>query len=242
MKAETSITPDEVTYLMQALEFQFPELGLGLDDIIATFAGVRPVIDSGKADPSKEARDHAVWLEQGLLTVTGGKLTTFRLIARDALEHCAPLLPGRPARAHPSRTFRQLEPLPENTALTAAQAQRLQGRYGIHAADLLAAAHGGELETITGSETLWAELRWAARAEAVMHLEDLLLRRTRLGLQLRLGGSELLPRIRSICQAELGWDDQRWLAEEAAYLGLCRQQYSLPPRESIPDWRAAAPS
>ena len=127
-----------------------------------------------------------------------------------------------------------------NAALTAAQARRLEGRYGAHAVDLLAAARVGELNTIAGSETLWAELRWAARAEAVMHLEDLLLRRTRLGLQLRRGGAELLPRIRAICQAELGWDDQRWLAEEAAYLALWRRCYSLPPRASIPDWRATA--
>ena len=240
LNVEASITPDEVAYLMQALEFQFPELGLGLDDIIATFAGVRPVIDSGEADPSKESRDHAVWLEQGLLTVTGGKLTTFRLIALDALAHCAPLLPERHARLHASRIFRQHEPLPASAALTAAQAQRLQGRYGMHAAELLAAARDGELETIAGSLTLWAELRWAARAEAVMHLEDLLLRRTRLGLQLRQGGAELLPRIRAVCQAELGWSDQHWLAEEDAYLALWRQCYSLPPRETIPDWRAPA--
>lgn len=240
LNVEASITPDEVAYLMQALEFQFPELGLDLDDIIATFAGVRPVIDSGETDPSKESRDHAVWLEQGLLTVTGGKLTTFRLIALDALKHCAPLLPGRHARSHASRIFRQREPLPASAALTTAQAQRLQGRYGMHAAELLAAARDGELETIAGSLTLWAELRWAARAEAVMHLEDLLLRRTRLGLQLRQGGAELLPRIRAVCQAELGWSDQHWLAEEDAYLALWRQCYSLPPRETIPDWRAPA--
>jgi glycerol-3-phosphate dehydrogenase len=240
MKVEAAITPAEVAYLMQALEFQFPELGLDLDDIIATFAGVRPVIDSGKADPSKEARDHAVWLEQGLLTVTGGKLTTFRLIAQGALAHCAPLLPCRRARAYAARTFVEPPPLAANAALTAAQAQRLQGRYGMHAAELLAAARDGELATIAGSETLWAELRWAARTEAVIHLQDLLLRRTRLGLQLRQGGAELLARIRAICQAELGWDDQRWLAEEAAYLDLWRRHYSLPPRESIPDWRATA--
>ena len=241
MQAEAAITPDEVAYLMQALEFQFPELGLGLDDIIATFAGVRPVIDSGKADPSKEARDHAVWLEQGVLTVTGGKLTTFRLIALDALAHCAPLLPRLRRRPNPSRTFVEPELLATNIALTATQARRLQGRYGTNAAALVAAAQGGELETVAGSETLWAELRWAARAEAVAHLEDLLLRRTRLGLQLRRGGAEVLPRIRAICQAELGWNDERWLAEEAAYLDLWRKCYSLPPRASIPDWHAAAP-
>jgi glycerol-3-phosphate dehydrogenase len=51
------------------------------------------VIDTGKADPSKEGRDHALWLEHGLLTVTGGKLTTFRVIALDALRRVASLLP-----------------------------------------------------------------------------------------------------------------------------------------------------
>ena len=86
MRQEAAITPHEVAYLMAALEFQFPQLGLTLNDIIATYAGVRPVIDSGKADPSKEGRDHVVLLEDGLLTVTGGKLTTFRLIALDALK------------------------------------------------------------------------------------------------------------------------------------------------------------
>ncbi len=237
LSVEAAITPGEVAYLMQALTFQFPELDLRLDDVIATFAGVRPVIDSGETDPSKESRDHAVWLEHGLLTVTGGKLTTFRLIARDALTHCAALLPGLRARAQAPPSFRQPAPLPAGAALTGAQAQRLLGRYGMRAAELLAAAQGGELQTIAGSQTLWAELRWAARAEAVLHLEDLLLRRTRLGLQLRGGGAELLPRIRALCQPELGWDDQRWLAEEAAYLDLWRRHYSLPPRESIPEWR-----
>ncbi|MBE0619110.1 MAG: glycerol-3-phosphate dehydrogenase/oxidase [Burkholderiales bacterium] len=236
LDAEAAITPDEVAYLMQALTFQFPELDLGLDDVIATFAGVRPVIDSGEPDPSKESRDHAVWLEQGLLTVTGGKLTTFRLIAQDALAHCAALLPGLRGRTPASPSFRQPPALPVGAVLTAAQAQRLLGRYGMYAAELLAAAQGGELQTIAGSETLWAELRWAARAEAVLHLEDLLLRRTRLGLQLRGGGTELLPRIRALCQPELGWDDKRWLAEETAYLDLWLRHYSLPPRATIPDW------
>ncbi|MBX3060455.1 MAG: hypothetical protein KF770_28685, partial [Anaerolineae bacterium] len=75
------------------------------------------------------------------------------------------------------------------------------------------------------------------RAEGVQHLEDLLLRRLRLGLLLPEGGRAHLPRIRAICQAELGWDDGRWQDEEAAYLALWQHCYSLPPLETIPDWR-----
>jgi len=56
----------------------------------------------------------------------------------------------------------------------------------------------------------------------------LLLRRTRLGIQLRGGGSEILERIRAIVQPELGWSDQRWADEAAAYLALWKKHYSLP--------------
>ena len=89
MDDEPSISPDEVAYLMAAVESQFPALALTLADVVSTYAGVRPVIGTGKADPSKESRDHVVWEESGLLTVTGGKLTTFRRIALDALKTAA---------------------------------------------------------------------------------------------------------------------------------------------------------
>ena len=82
---EPRITGQETAYLMAAVEARYPSLGVTLDDVLSTYAGVRPVISSGKADPSKESRDHIIWKEDGFITVTGGKLTTFRLIAEDVL-------------------------------------------------------------------------------------------------------------------------------------------------------------
>jgi glycerol-3-phosphate dehydrogenase len=114
--------------------------------------------------------------------------------------------------------------------------RRLLGRYGAHAGALVRAAQPGELEPIPDVGALWAELRWAARAEAVVHLDDLLLRRVRLGLLLPHGGQALLPRIRAICQPELGWDDATWQAEEEAYLALWQQHYSLPEPAAVPNW------
>ena len=70
----------------------------------------------------------------------------------------------------------------------------------------------------------------------MIHLDDLLLRRVRLGVQVPQGGAALLPRIRGICQEELGWDDRQWLAEEAAYLARWRKHYSLPDQAEVPDW------
>ena len=240
---EPCISPEEVAYLMTAVTAQFPSLDLTLDDVTSAFAGVRPVIGSGKEDPSAESRDHVVWAEQGLLTVTGGKLTTFRLIALDALEAARHLLPDLPEVDH--KVDHKLPALDAvdvalpDSSLSEAARRRLLGRYGAAAPALVAAAEPDELAAIPGSQTLWAELRWAARAEAVVHLEDLLLRRTRLGLLLPQGGAAHLPRIRAICQGELGWGDERWAAEEAAYRALIRACYSIPDPDLIPDWRGA---
>jgi glycerol-3-phosphate dehydrogenase len=68
-------------------------------------------------------------------------------------------------------------------------------------------------------------LRHAARAEGVVHLDDLLLRRIRLGILCPNGGLDLLDRIQAIAQAELGWDTARWQAEVAAYAGLWHRSY-----------------
>jgi hypothetical protein len=66
----------------------------------------------------------------------------------------------------------------------------------------------------------------------------LLLRRVRLGHLLPGGGEAVLARIRAICQPELGWDDAKWEKEEAAYRDLWHKCYSLPARDTIPDWQA----
>ena len=234
LQQEATITPAEASYLMDALQFQFPQLQLTPGDVIATYAGVRPVVDTGKANPSKEGRDHAVWMEQGLLTVTGGKLTTFRLIALDALRHVAPRLPHGQEPPANGLLLAPAAALPLQRGLNTHQRQRLQGHYGPQAHDVVAAAQSSELQTISGTETLWVELRWAARHEAVVHLQDLMLRRTRLGLLLRGGGVDHLPRIRSICQGELGWDDVRWATEQAAYRTLWQKHYSPTPWAAIP--------
>ncbi|HSH03786.1 MAG TPA: glycerol-3-phosphate dehydrogenase/oxidase [Anaerolineae bacterium] len=232
---EPRISPAEVAYLMQAVTTHFPACALTLDDVTATFAGVRPVIDTGQDDPSAESRDHVLWTENRLLTVTGGKLTTYHLIAQQALDTITHLLPPQqiPTTDTPlDIVTTQLPPaaahLPSDTQ------QRLLGFYGADAAALVDAAQADELTFIPGTEALWAELRWAARAEAVHHLDDLLLRRVRLGLLLPDGGQNHLPRIRTICQPELGWDDTRWQTEADAYQQRWQNNYSLPPRHTIP--------
>jgi glycerol-3-phosphate dehydrogenase len=234
MDQEPRISPEEVTYLMAAVEYLYPSLRIGLDDVIATYAGVRPVVATNKDNPSAEPREYAIWEEQGLVTATGGKLTTFHTAALELLELVRDRLPNLgPINKEPVFNFKRAD---YSSSITTSIPQRLLGRYGHVAADLMASARDGELERIAGTQFTWAELRWSARNEAVVHLDDLLLRRVRVGLFLPMGGEAILPRVRVICQEELGWDDSRWAAEQERYLALWNTAYALPERESIRDW------
>lgn len=91
---------------------------------------------------------------------------------------------------------------------------------------VLRCASQGELVPIPGTPYLWAELRWAARAEGVVHLTDLLLRRLRIGLLLPSGGVHLLPQVKGVVGAELGWDEGRWRQEVADYLAAWERCHS----------------
>jgi glycerol-3-phosphate dehydrogenase len=237
LDGEPGITAAEVAYLMAAVEARYPMLGIKLDDVISTFAGVRPVIGSGKENPSEESRDHVIWEENGLLTVTGGKLTTFRLVALEVLSR-ARQLTEVPDINHHMRVLDEVDTQTVNDiGLDEKTSRRLLGWYATDVPDLLAAAQKEEMEKIPDTDFLWAELRWAARAEGVVHLDDLLLRRVRIGLLAKQGAKAHLSRIRTICQEELGWDDSKWEAEVSAYSYLWDCCYSLPPRSTIPDWR-----
>ncbi len=236
---EPKISPNEVAYLMAAVEYQFPSLSLTLNDVLSTYAGIRPVISSGKLDPSAESRDHCIWEEHGLYSVTGGKLTTFRLIALDVLKAVRGRLTDLPEPRHDMPVLNQVDQqLPGCSDLRDACRRRLLGRFGSDALAVVNMARSGEMETIPGTDYLWVELRWAARAEGVCHLEDLLLRRTRLGLTLPSGGESIMPVVKQICLTELHWTDHQWQQELADYQILIVQSYSLPSHEYIPDWKA----
>ena len=247
LDVEPRISSAEAAYLVEAMATAFPALDLHPEDAMASFAGVRPVIGTGRADPSKESRDHAAWDEHGLLTLTGGKLTTFDVLAREALRAIRPRFAGRTAVGAPEMdppvdlvpSPRPGELGPAARDLPADDMRRLAGRYGRATSPLLLEAAGEPggreiLERIPGTASTWAEVRWAARAEGVVHLEDLLLRRVRLGLTLPEGGAAVLDRVRAIAQPELGWSDAHWDAEEAAYRALWASDYAPPAREDSP--------
>ena len=228
---EAGITRAEFDYILRAAHALFPSLGLGEADVVSTWSGVRPVIASGqKVDPSKEKRDSLILNERGLITVTGGKLTTFRTTAIAALGAAAAAIPGLKAADGGSPLF--MDPAASTVEalrdLPADLGERWLARYGDDAAAVKACAGPDEARTIRHTGAAWAELRFACRSEDVVHLDDLLLRRTRLGLLLRNGAEELLPKIATLSCEELGWSAVRWDDEVAHYRGLIARCYAIP--------------
>jgi glycerol-3-phosphate dehydrogenase len=150
------ISANEVAYLMAAVEYQFPSLAITLDDVVSTYAGIRPVIGSGKLDPSEESRDHVIWEENGLYTVTGGKLTTFRLIGIDVLKAIRHRITEMPEPSHDMPVLNQIDQqLPCSYDIGDSCRRRLLGRYGSDAITVVTTALAGEMETIPGTDYLW---------------------------------------------------------------------------------------
>jgi glycerol-3-phosphate dehydrogenase len=227
---EPRATGPEVDYLMEGVGAWLPGARLGWGHLLGAFAGVRPVVATGNPDPYREGRDSVVWEEEGLVTVISGKLTGFRPVVERALRLAAPRL---------ATQRRRVAPAPRGRAEAAGTAEalahlappirrRLLGRYGPDAAHLVAASADGDLERVGASAVLWSEVRWGARAEGVVHLDDLLLRRARLGLLLPEGGVEVLPRVRALCREELGWGDERWATEEERYRRIWQDAHAVP--------------
>lgn len=230
LSKEPAMSPQEVDYMMECLKFYFPSWQVGLGEAFCGYAGVRSVISGDPGTPpSRESREYVVWKEKGLVTVTGGKLTTFRLLAQQALNVAAQELglAGRADLSAPS-----YEPVPKPPRIGAPVPPRvwirLFGRYGRKALDILEKASKEELEPVAGTNILWAELIHAARSERVRRLEDLLLRRVRLGLLIRQDGQDYLERTKEICASALGWDGPRWETEKAAYMDTIKKSYGIP--------------
>jgi len=222
---EPSITPPEAQYLLEAVNDQFPALALTEADVMSCYAGVRPVVDDGSGKPSEAAREHVVINESGLVTVCGGKLTTFRTMAQQALQLAAPRV-GNAFERDEAPVFAPAATL--DVRLDRALRHRLAARWGFDAARCAATARRDEFDCVPGTTTRWLEVRIAAEQEAVVHLDDLLLRRTRLGLLTPGGGLEHAPRLRAACQAPLGWTDARWDDEVARYRRVLAAHYRLP--------------
>ncbi len=234
LSSEPRISQSEYDYLLACVAHQFPNAKLTDKDIISTFAGVRPVIDSGTSvAPSKEKREHSLWKIPGLISVAGGKLTTFHLIAKQVLTQVMnELQPSKKTRDIDLdfAVFESCENLPK-LSLSAPVAEHLAACYGGLAAELIAQIEPRLFSPVGYSRNLWAQLIWAVKYEQVVHLDDLLLRRTRVGNLLPDGGLNEIQKIKHLCFEFLPWDETQWQQEIERYRNIWMSCYSLPERQ-----------
>jgi len=213
------------------------------DDIVGTYAGLRPLIAPSDASSTvKVSREHKVSVEgDGLVRISGGKYTTYRVMARDAVN----AILGDEAKARPSGTAdlplvgaaarSGLDALAARLAIGAGigeeAARSLLGRHGTDAEDVLAIGRTHDLvrPLVDGHPFLEAEIAWAAEHELALSLDDLLARRIRLAPVLRDRGESIAPRVAAIAGHVLGWDAARQATEVAAYLAGAHREYDVPP-------------
>ncbi len=227
----------DVRYLLDAAN-EFFGTELTTDDLVGAYAGVRPLISSGDQRKSVDISRKAELYEtsSGLITITGGKLTTWRRMAKLAVDR----LVERDGRSAPCRTHE----IPLGQPVDPAELSRVEGvspasyaslaqRYGFAAQHVLAvAAERPELAAPITPDLpdLLAEAPFAARNEQAKSVGDVLLRRTRLGLlagrRLSEPGCDAPIRVARALGQELGWDETRAqtevgrFEEEAALEGI----------------------
>ena len=194
-------------------------------DVLSVYVGIRPLVKAGGAEGGKTStlsRDHTVHIDQsGLLTIVGGKWTTYRYMAQDTMNHAITLgkLDDRPCVTHNLHIHGWAEEAQDNPLAV----------YGSDAAKILAiAAESPDLaaKLHPALPYIAAEVVWAAREEQARTVEDVLSRRTRALLLNAHAAIAMAPQVANLMARELG-KDQAWVAAEIATFTDLAQQYTL---------------
>jgi glycerol-3-phosphate dehydrogenase len=223
--AEPFVDKKEFDYLMEAVQVTFPHAGITEKDVLSTFSGLRPIIRVDSISPSAQSRRHAVYEDHGLLTITGGKLTTYRVMAKAALERAIPLLERDPQFEWKKPMF---DPEFTKTQKEMICPEQLIDRYGTPFLQWLQNTQDSSFEFLPGCSITPLEIAYAAAQESVVHLDDLLLRRVRLGLLQHDGGVNHLEQLKDSIMHILDWTPEKWHDEVLRYKRIIQESYSLP--------------
>jgi glycerol-3-phosphate dehydrogenase len=235
------------------------DVNLCRDDVVGTYAGLRPLIAPSSGSTVKASREHRVTVESnGVVRIGGGKYTTYRLMASDVID--AVLGPDA-ARSRPSRTADwrlvgaaepdaleriavELATIPAIADVGPLAAAQLVARHGTEAPAVVAL--GADLDLLRplapGRAFLEAEVAWAALHELALSLEDVLARRTRLAQELPDRGATIAARAAEVLGAELGWGEGRQTLEAQNYLSAAQREFAVaPPGAPAPTVMTPAP-
>ena len=222
----------DINYLLDTLNAVL-ETPLRHEDIEGVYAGLRPLLQGESDATSQLSRTHAVSQSvSGLITVAGGKYTTYRVMAKDAIDMAARSIEKKVPESCTDTValvggegfhavWNRREDVAEESGLHLHQIEHLLTRYGTRIFELLALiAERPELaEGIPGTKTyLCVEAAYAASHEGALHIDDVLTRRTRISIETFDRGVEAAERVAQEMGAVLGWDTKKQKREVDHYV------------------------
>jgi glycerol-3-phosphate dehydrogenase len=230
-------TAEDVIYLLRSANAYYPEARLQTADVVSTWAGVRPLLRADdSASPSAVSREHRIVdSPSGLISIVGGKLTTYRVMAAQVVDHVARRLQRLDGRPLSARASTDKEPLPggaahdlaflgqdiEREGFTGEVAGHLVRQYGSEAPAVARLAKSDAAlrrPIVPGHPALRAELVHAIRREMAVTLSDLLVRRTHVFYETPGHAVAEAPELVELAAQELHWDAARKATELTAYL------------------------
>jgi glycerol-3-phosphate dehydrogenase len=229
-RAHPAASSADIAYLLEEVNRVLTR-PVTVDSILGVYAGLRPLLAGESDETSRLSREHAVVTPvPGLVLVAGGKYTTYRVMAEDAVDAAVAGLPGVPSSrtahlplvgARDWETVRDAAPqMAAASGLEEEAVVRLLHRHGDRIGDVLDLARSDPAlaRPLAGAPGyLAAEVVHAVTAEGALHLDDVLTRRTRVSIETGHRGVESAPEVARLMSAALGWDAERTEREVAHY-------------------------
>ena len=230
--AHPAASRSDVDYLL-GLANDLLRTPLTHEDVVGVYAGLRPLLSGESEETSQLSREHAVVSPvAGLVMVAGGKYTTYRVMAKDAVDAAVHSLPRRVPRSCTEKiplvgavgydaAWNAREQLAASSGLHVARIEHLLGRYGSLVPELLdLVRERPDLgEGLADAPTyLRVEAYYAALAEGALHLDDVLTRRTRISIEVPDRGVGAAKEVAELIAPLLGWDEQQVTEEVQHYV------------------------
>ncbi len=257
-KDHPAATAADIDYLLEHVNAVL-SAPLTREDVEGVYAGLRPLLSGEEEPTSKLSREHVVGHPvPGLVVVAGGKFTTYRVMAADAVDEavrtmdaripdsCTAELPLAGADGY-RPLWNQRHALAATAGIHVARVEHLLHRYGscVHELlDMLRADPALAVPLLGADDYLAVEARYAVTHEGALHLEDILTRRTRIAIEAWDRGVAAAPQVADLIADLLGWSDEQKKGEVDRYLARVtaeRESQTKPDDDSADAARLSAP-
>lgn len=231
-KAHPAATAADIDYLLERVN-EVLAVPLTRDDVEGVYAGLRPLLAGESDETSKLSREHIVAHSvPGLVVVAGGKWTTYRIMAKDAIDEAVAALDGRIGESVTENigllgaegyeaAWNKRSKIAKAFGVHKVRVEHLLNRYGVMTDELLDLLRERPelIEPLPGADDyIQAEVVYAATHEGALHLEDVLARRTRISIEAWDRGVSAAPVAARLMGDALGWDTSRIAAETENYI------------------------